>query len=298
LTAGVSAVIPAFNYGRYIADAIDSVLAQTRPPQEVIVVDDGSTDDTRTRVSRYGGRVRYVHQANRGLSAARNTGIREASHEWIAFLDADDVWHPEKLEVEFNAISPLGDVLFFGSSRAADLQRPLPTGPNVRRLTVRDFLCWMPLSGSSAVVHRSCFAAVGGFDEDLRSVEDRDMWLRLVARFPAAAVEAGCWWYREHPQQMNRNAARMHENYTRVLTRFFQDHPQPGRLDRMGWAFLYLDSGLSHFEEGHRRAAIGFVLRSLWCHPGRFNRDPSRRLARLKLLVRLLMGERIWRLRP
>jgi len=294
----VSVVIPAFNYGRFVTEAVDSVLAQTMAPREIIVVDDGSTDDTRQRLSRYASRVKYVHQANQGLSAARNTGIRQSASDWIAFLDADDLWHPEKLDVEFGAVSGLDGIRFFGSARAAEWPAQVPHDARARRLGVRDFLCWMPLSGSSAVVHRSCFDEIGGFDEGLRSVEDRDMWLRLVVRYPSAAVEAGCWWYREHPQQMNRNAARMHQNYVRVLTRFFRDHPQPRSLERLGWSFLLYDASYSHFAEGDRRAAAIFLVRSLWRCPRAFSGGPSRRRARLKLGIRLALGERIWARRP
>lgn len=296
MVPAVSVVIPAFNYGRFVTEAVDSVLRQTLPVGEVIVVDDGSTDDTRGRLSQYGARVKYVYQQNRGLSAARNTGIREAASDWIAFLDADDLWHPAKLEREFHAVSRLDGIRFFGSARAAELPGRLPSDARARRLSVRDFLCWMPLSGSSAVVHRTCFAEIGGFDEELRSVEDRDMWLRLVSRYPSAAVDAESWWYREHPQQMNRNAGRMHENYVRVLTRFFRNHPQPRQIERIGWAFLYYDSSYSHFSEGARRAALGFLVRSLWLYPRALTDDAGRRHVRMKLLARLVLGERLWAL--
>ena len=293
----VSVVIPSFNYGHYVADAVESALDQTLSALEVVVVDDGSTDDTRARLARFAGRIRYVYQDNRGLSAARNTGIAQARGEWIAFLDSDDRWHREKLDVQFRSLAGQPDVRFFGSPSAAQLPAHLPVLAQTRRLGVRDFLGWMPLGPSSAVVHRSCFLVVGGFDESLRSVEDRDMWLRLVMRFPVAVVDVGCWWYREHALQMNRNPRRMHENFERVLERFFREHPQPRSLERFGWAYLYMDSGYGHFAAGDKRSGLAFLLRSLWLHPRALSRDPARRLVRLKILVRLLMGERLWALR-
>src|SRR5437016_10401011 len=101
----ISAVIPSYNYGHFITDAIESALGQTYPHVEIIVVDDGSTDDTREQLAPYSERVCYIHQENGGLSAARNTGIRAAKGEWIALLDADDVWHPRKLELQMNCLA-------------------------------------------------------------------------------------------------------------------------------------------------------------------------------------------------
>src|ERR1019366_6906368 len=101
----VSVVIPAYNYGRFVTEAAECALNQTYRPLEVIVVDDGSTDDTRQRLAPYLDRIQYVYQENRGLSAARNTGIRHARGEWIAFLDADDFWHPQKTTVQLGAVA-------------------------------------------------------------------------------------------------------------------------------------------------------------------------------------------------
>ena len=96
----ISVVIPTYNYGHFVTEAVDSVLAQTYRHYEVVVVDDGSTDDTRARLAPYGDRIRYIHQENQGLSAARNTGIRAARGGVIGLLDSDDKWHPRKLETQ------------------------------------------------------------------------------------------------------------------------------------------------------------------------------------------------------
>jgi len=99
----VSVIIPTHNYGRFLAETIESVLAQTLPPHEVIVVDDASTDDTPAVAALFGRRIIYHRQTNRGVSAARNLGIDRATGDWLAFLDADDLWEPEKLE----AVAPV-----------------------------------------------------------------------------------------------------------------------------------------------------------------------------------------------
>jgi len=106
----VSALIPTYNRREHVCRAIDSVLAQTMPVDEIIVVDDGSTDDSAEMIrSRYGQRITVIRQENAGVSAARNRGIREAQGKWIAFLDSDDVWFPTKMERQFEALAALGD---------------------------------------------------------------------------------------------------------------------------------------------------------------------------------------------
>src|SRR5262245_15747118 len=100
----VSVVIPTYNCGRLVTEAVDSVLGQTVPPAEVIVVDDGSQDDTAERLAAYAGRVRYLRQENQGVAAARNCGVAASGGEVVAFLDADDVWHPRKLEFQLAAL--------------------------------------------------------------------------------------------------------------------------------------------------------------------------------------------------
>lgn len=289
----VSAIIPAFNYGRFICDAVESALGQSYSPLEVIVVDDGSTDDTRQRLERYGSKIRYLYQNNRGLSAARNTGIRAARGQWVAFLDADDVWHRDKTSVQFAAAGQAGEPALIGSCGADALPEKLDPCPSARPLGVEDFLLSLPVGPSGVLVRRDAFDAVGGFDESLRSVEDRDMWLRLSARFSALQVNCPCWWYRSHEGQMNRHAERMEHNYRLVLNRFFARHAEYARLRAVSLSYMYADVAWSHFVEGNRRAALTRLLRSLWLHPAAY-RGPQGREAwwRGKHLVRYALGAR------
>src|SRR5688500_8177111 len=110
MSKSVSVVIPTYNYGRFIAHAIRSVLAQTRPADEIIIVDDGSTDDTTDAVKQFGENVKYVRQENAGVCAARNRGVRESTGDLIAFLDADDTWEPENLEKQLDRFSRDGRI--------------------------------------------------------------------------------------------------------------------------------------------------------------------------------------------
>jgi glycosyltransferase involved in cell wall biosynthesis len=178
----VSAVIPCYNYGRYLARAIDSILAQTYPVSEIIVVDDGSTDNTREVALSYADRVRYIFQQNRGPSAARNRGIRAASGEWIAILDADDWWMPEKTELQLaTARSEPKVVLVYCNAWAV-----MPDGAQSpwESADPRNLWPWLRRTncvsnGSVAMIRRDVLLESGGFDESVTGCEDWDMWVRL-----------------------------------------------------------------------------------------------------------------------
>lgn len=186
----VSVVIPAHNAMPDVLEAVDSVLAQDRAPDEVIVVDDRSADGTGEAVrARFGGRVRVLAGAFGSAAAARNAGWRAAAGEWIAFLDADDLWTADKLSVSFATLdaAPHADWCFSdGTARTldgrehpsllavwADLEQPYCGSP-VAQLCVVNFVLT-----SSVVVRRSALEALGGFDESLSHAEDVDLWIRL-----------------------------------------------------------------------------------------------------------------------
>lgn len=289
----VSIVIPTYNYGRFVTEAVDSALAQDYKPVEIIVIDDGSTDDTPERLAPYEGRIRYIRQENKGLSAARNTGIRHATGQWIALLDSDDVWHPHKLKIQLQALRERKDVGLAGSPSAASLTDPLSPNPQVHELSLRDFVVSSRMGPSSALIRRRCFEIVGFFDERLRSVEDRDMWLRLAARFSCVLVDSPCWWYRRHPMQMSRNGQRMFANYRSVIRNFFMAHPEHRALYRMAMAYLYSDAAPLYFAEGRRFVALYCLARSACYRPlGLGDEKIERRLIRLKLALRLMLGAR------
>ena len=185
----VTVVTPAYNVAKYIGEAVDSVLRQTFHDFEYLVIDDGSEDDSIVIVKAHSGddtRFRLVAGEHRGLSAARNAGIREARGEYIAFLDGDDRWHPRFLERHLQLIQSLPPAVgvVFCRSRLV-----LENGTLVflqwqraGRYDFDDFLVGgnPARNGSSMLVRKSCFADVGGFDEELKCLEDLDMWLRIA----------------------------------------------------------------------------------------------------------------------
>lgn len=188
----VSAIIPCYNYGKYLAQAIDSILAQTHPVAEIIVVDDGSGDNTREVAESFGERVQYIFQENRGRAAARNTGIRAATGDWIALLDADDRWLPEKIKLQMEALAGRPDAVLVYTAvwcESPDGSRYVYPATELRRLwpTLRYANC-ITGSASAALIRRDILIAEGGFNETLRECEDWDCWFRLALKYPFAVV--------------------------------------------------------------------------------------------------------------
>ncbi len=189
----VSVIIPTYNRAQLVGDAVTSVLNQRCvKPREIIVVDDGSSDETPQRLAQFADVVRYVVQEHRGVSAARNRGITISTGEWVAFLDSDDYWLPEKLLHHWRFCLASHDMLLSqtdeiwlqrGHRRNPKKYHEKPSGYCFERLLVRCLV-----SPSAAMVHRSIFDRVGLFDERLPACEDYDFWLRVGYRYPLGLV--------------------------------------------------------------------------------------------------------------
>ncbi len=292
---GVSVVIPCYNYAHFLSAAIDSALAQTSRPFEIVVVDDGSTDDTRAVATGYGAQVRYIHQANAGLPAARNTGIRSATQPLVAFLDADDQWQPGFLHrvLEVFALSAYGLV-------AAKAIRVDPGGlpvPRVCRdqalqgpLGCRDIILRTCFSPSGVVARRAVFECCGLFDDTLTSSEDRDMWIRIGARFPMFLLPDPLVLVRDHPGSMSKNADRMKRNTRRVIGKAFDQALVPRRQVAF-WlrvlAFNRFQCAWMYHDQGRYLRAIGEMSASLatwpwFASPSRLNEPVLFRLRALR----------------
>ncbi len=189
----VSVVIPTFNREATLGRAIESVLRQTFPPAEIIVVDDGSTDDSGKVVRRKFPQVRYFFQKNSGVSVARNRGILMSRHPFVAFLDSDDEWLPEKLNRQREAllkpnaprICHSNEIWFRSGKRVNPKARHRKFGGYIYEKCLP--LCC--ISPSSAVIHKSVFKTVGYFDPAFPVCEDYDLWLRVCARYPVLYIE-------------------------------------------------------------------------------------------------------------
>ncbi len=288
----ISVVIPNYNYQQYVGEALDSVLAQSFPAHEIIVVDDGSTDDSVRVVSSYGDKVRLIEQQNQHLSAARNTGIRAAAGNWIALLDSDDLWHPLKLEFQIRALEQHPDWAFVSSQpdETDDFPQPLeptPT-PEARTIDIRDFITKNQMSGSDALIRKDCFDDTGLFDTSLRSCEDRDMWHRLTRLYKGGQLQLPLYQYRKHPLQMNHNIEVMIDTRKTVINRLFQNNPDLKPFERQAWSNHFFETAVSYRDHVNRPfAALGNALISLAKYPG--NYYPGITSKRIKFLAVTLM---------
>jgi glycosyltransferase involved in cell wall biosynthesis len=219
----VSVIIPCYNQGHLVTYAIDSVLNQTRSPDEIIVVNDGSNDDTAAVCRTYEGLITYVFQANAGLSAARNTGILRARSEYVHLLDADDLMRPTALArlLDTAVSNPTASVIR-GSWEEVTSDGTLLTEVRATDLGSDPFHALFDALAVGPpcryMVRRESLLAAGLFDERLKSCEDWDMWLRVaLAGVRFATSPDAVTVYRRHPQSMSRNHRRMWQSGTRVL---------------------------------------------------------------------------------
>ena len=272
----VSVVIATYNMGRYLPQAVQSVLAQSYANVDLQIVDDGSTDDTPAILRRWDGhpRVRLYSQANAGKARAMNQGVALSGGSFIAFLDADDVWLPEKLSRQmplFAARSEVG-VVYSDYERMDGAGAPLPKGPtHLHRgrvsgpLLIENFVPY-----STGVVRRECFERIGGFDETIRMGLDYDLWLRLSAHCQFDFIPAPTARYRIWAGQMSKDYRQRYKSGIRIMQNFLARNP--GTVEqavvRSAWAHTYTGRGnVLLWREKDRRAALRDYLRALSFRP-------------------------------
>jgi len=189
----VSVVIPTYNRFPRVKDAVESVLNQTYRDFELLVVDDGSTDGTGEVLRAFGEKVKYVSQDNRGVSAARNLGLRISGGKYLAFLDSDDLWEPKKLETQVRCmdVNPQFPLCY---TDEVWIRKGIRVNPKKRHAKYSGWIfekC-LPLciiSPSSVLMKGSLFNEIGGFDENLPVCEDYDFWLRVTCRYPVLFID-------------------------------------------------------------------------------------------------------------
>ncbi len=225
----VSVIIPSFNRRHTLARAIESVLAQQHAPHEIIVVDDGSTDDTAQWLRSQYSQLNIISQTNKGVSAARNTGIKNATGEWIALLDSDDCWFPQKLSVQLQLLQQQPDVRLCHSEehwiRAGKRVNPMNKHQKTGGWIFQQCLPLCAISPSASLIKSSVFEELGGFDETLPACEDYDYWLRLCSSEPVAYCEdALIQKYGGHDDQLSQKHWGMDRFRLEALAKLLRSH--------------------------------------------------------------------------
>ncbi len=234
----VSVVVPTFDRCDSLPRALDSVLAQSFSDFELIVADDGSTDGTAELVEQDYSDVRLLVQENRGVSAARNAGIASARGEWIAFLDSDDAWLPEKLERQMEALATepghrlchTEEIWIRDGQRVNPMDKHAKAGGRIYQMCLP--LCC--ISPSSVVMHRDLLREMGGFDESFEVCEDYDLWLRVTAREPVLFLEEQLLYkHGGHEDQLSTKHWGMDRFRVRALQRVLDEDLVSGDDERM-----------------------------------------------------------------
>ena len=276
ITPRVSVVIPCYNYGCYLPLALDSVLGQTWQDIEVIVIDDGSADNTPDVIKPYltDSRVRYFRQKNSGVSAAKNSGIAESRGEFIAFLDADDLWFANKISAQLPLFAaPEVGVVYSrrkwidpqGNERPGN-ERILRRGFILDYLFLDNFVCF-----SSSEVRRKLLEKVGGFDESLPVGEDFDFWLRLAAHCKFDFVDEALVKYRTGHANLTKNSWRIYECAQKIRSK---SQLNPEIMNKLSpwvpgcaWANSWTYMGNYARSQGDRSKAMRYLMNAIKIKP-------------------------------
>ncbi|MHB8671183.1 MAG: glycosyltransferase family 2 protein [Acidimicrobiales bacterium] len=280
----VSVVIPTHNHAAFLPAALDSVLAQTLPAAEVVVVDDGSTDDTPAALDPYLREVLLLRQPNRGVSAARNAGIAASSSALVAFLDADDVWLPDKLARQvgwFQADPGLG-LVHVGMRRIDAEGEVLSIELNGQDGWVHQemLLLRRPAilgGGSGFMVRRDVLDEIGGFDPDLSTSADWDLCYRVARRHRVGFVPEVLLEYRCHGANMHRRVEVMEHDMMAAFAKAFSDIPTSGGLKRRSYARLHRILGASYLEAHRPVLAARHLARAALLSPAELIPDLGRK---------------------
>jgi glycosyltransferase involved in cell wall biosynthesis len=274
----VSVVIPTFNSAPLVREAIESVWRQTYKDYEIIVVDDGSTDDTLSVMSAFGSDIRYFRQSNRGAGAARNKGIEMSRGKYIAFLDADDLWTKTKLAEQIPLMEQFPDVGLVYSDwtvisegheeKASRLSELCPMSGYIFDGLVRSGF----ILTSGTVVRRSCLDEIGGFDEALSIAQDYDLWLRICYRWKAQLVNKVLVTKRERGGNLSsdllKTAIERIELFDKALRNLTDMSRSTRRLVKDQLSYNHWDVGYHYFDQLSLKQARQSFTSSFFYRPG------------------------------
>jgi glycosyltransferase involved in cell wall biosynthesis len=274
----VSVVIPAFNCSKTIDEAIKSVFCQSYNNYEIIVVNDGSTDDTQSKVHKYRGKVKYIKQNNSGPSSARNRGIKSANGDLIAFLDADDIWCPEKLKMQIDLMKNDKSIDMVVTSYEQVIENNIEhKTPKLRQrnniffLKYKELLVRNSILTSTVLAKKKCIENVGLFDEEIWFGEDWDLWLKIGAIYKICFINRQLCKYRVHINSISRNTSPDHFSDWRKIIERHTILPKKNfvkiisYMRAMSWYFY----NYSYYEKvkGNRKKSYEYFFYSLLYWP-------------------------------
>lgn len=271
----VTIITPTYNRADFILQAVDSVLLQTYTNFEFLIVDDGSTDDTRDILQpvQADSRVRYFHQDNQGQSVARNLALSEAKGEFVCFLDSDNYWPAEKLEQQVELFSQhpeydviYGDIVFIDENDHEVSRKNMRRySGHIAKFMIRDNC----VSMNTAMARRRCFDELGAMSGRRRVADDYDLWLRFSARFQFLYVPKFLAYYRVMDDQISSDKTRRFDSNWQIITDFRREFPN-------AMSEQEFDSGIAAFHcrkarylatQGSRGQATTEMLKALWLQP-------------------------------
>jgi glycosyltransferase involved in cell wall biosynthesis len=274
----VSVIIPAYNQAKFLRDAIESVVCQTYQDYEIIVVDDGSTDDTALIVAQYAKRIHYIFQENRGLAGARNTGIRNAQGQYIALLDSDDMWMPDFLmKMMALVVKDPGAIVYYCSAQYCDAEGhelpqiivcdQIPVETMYESLAVANFI--IP---STVVMLKSAILDIGLFDPSFRACEDWDLWLRIAPIGHFSCIRDCLIKYRLHGSSLSADPGKMQKAVRAVIEKHFgTEDDESGnwpRLKRLAYGGVYrYHAWTSVLRQNNWDACAVFLGKALQANP-------------------------------
>jgi glycosyltransferase involved in cell wall biosynthesis len=276
----VTVIIPAYNSARFIEDAIESALRQSIPPTQVIVVDDGSTDDTELILRSYVGRITVICQPNQGAAAARNAGLCIATGQYVAFLDADDVWHPRKLELQLDALRRRPELEILGTD-TFDYPCAVPTeitaAPRFEEIPLDRLLVRNYFASSSVVVRRETILRFNGFDTTMPIAEDFDLWQRIAQVGVVANLRSPLTGYRPVPGSLSRQPAGVEQGIRRIVRKLDERNAWRGRywLRCKAISHLHYSVAYLHGAAGRHGLALWKMLQSLVWYPLPYRRSEA-----------------------
>lgn len=266
----VSVIIPTFNRRDHLPIALDSVLAQTYRDYEIIVIDDGSSDDTREILTPYAESIRYFYQENRGIAGARNRGIGESDGAYIALLDSDDYWLPRKLERQIAYLKEnpqWGMVATRCSSISADGRFRKQNRPGKSGWILTDLFRSNFIRTSSALITRECLDRVGCFDESLPECEEYDLWLRIARHYPIAFINEPLTVYTDNPHGVSTDSLAGRLIRLKVLEKEYLKDCIPHDLYRKRLARNYHYVGRHYLKRGERVEGKKYLKQALSLNP-------------------------------